>query len=203
MSFRELGAMIDEHCPPDSMAVRVIAVDGHGGSGKTTLAERLAMFLGAPIVHTDDFASWEEPINWWPRLLEQVLRPLAARNAVRYQRYDWTLHQLGEWVELAADAYVVLEGVSASRDAFRPYLSFAIWLETPRETCLARGIERDGADMLSQWHQWMADEDRYVELEQPRLRADLVVAGAPALEHDPEREIVVMREGPALGRSSH
>jgi hypothetical protein len=30
-----------------------------------------------------------------------------------------------------------------------------------------------------------------------------VVAGAPAIEHDPERDIIVMRDGTALGRSSH
>src|SRR5437879_2186912 len=71
------------------------------------------------------FASWEEPLDWWPRLLEQVLRPLADGNVLRYQRYDWTLHQLGEWVDVAVCAYVVLEGVSSSRDAFQPYLSFA------------------------------------------------------------------------------
>jgi uridine kinase len=150
--------------------------------------------LGAPIVHTDDFASWEEPLEWWPRLLEQVLVPLAEGNAARYQRYDWTRHQLGEWVDLESDMCVVLEGVSAGRVAFRPYLSFVIWVETPRDVCLARGLERDGADMLSDWERWIADEDRYIERESPERYADLVVAGTPTIEHDPDREVVVLRE---------
>ncbi len=39
----------------------------------------------------------------------------------------------------------------------------------------------------------MADEDRYVVLEAPDRRADLIVDGAPTLEHDPEHEVIVLR----------
>jgi uridine kinase len=50
------------------MTTRVIAIDGPGGSGKSTLAENLSPALGhAPIIHTDDFASWDVPLEWWPR----------------------------------------------------------------------------------------------------------------------------------------
>jgi Tfp pilus assembly pilus retraction ATPase PilT len=45
--------------------VRLVAVDGPGGSGKSTFAACLsAAANNAPIVHTDDFASWDNPINW-------------------------------------------------------------------------------------------------------------------------------------------
>src|SRR5262245_15075629 len=67
---------IARKAPPQTMDVRVVAVDGHGGAGKTTLAARLAVALGdAPAVHPDDFASWDHPLDWWPRLIEQVLQP--------------------------------------------------------------------------------------------------------------------------------
>ena len=37
--------------------VRLVAVDGYGGAGKSTFADRLAAALGgAAVVHTDDFA---------------------------------------------------------------------------------------------------------------------------------------------------
>ena len=71
----------------------------------------------------------------------------------------------------------MLEGVSASREAFRPFLTFSIWVETPRELCLQRGLERDGEQARVQWEAWMAEEDEYVEREQPRERADLVLRG--------------------------
>jgi cytidylate kinase len=38
------------------MPVRVTAIDGHGGAGKSTLADRIATALGdAPIVHNQSF----------------------------------------------------------------------------------------------------------------------------------------------------
>src|SRR6478672_9439015 len=126
---------------------KVIAIDGLGGSGKSTLAEKVAKGLnGAPIIHTDDFASWDNPLNWWPRLIDQVLRPLSENRSARYQRYDWIAKSLAEWHNVDPSEYLVVEGVSSSRKAFRPYLAFSIWVEMPREERLRRGLERDGED---------------------------------------------------------
>jgi uridine kinase len=74
-------------------------------------------------------------------------------------------------------AFVILEGVTASRKAFRPYLAYSIWVETPRAVCLKRGLERDGEQARAQWEQWMEAEDRYVEREHPAERADRVLPG--------------------------
>jgi len=160
------------------MSTRIVAIDGHGGAGKSTLAEELAEELGgARIVRTDDFASWDVPLNWWPRLLEEVLEPLSRGQAARYQRSSWKAKEDAGLEEIAPAPFVVLEGVSASRDAFRPFLTFSIWVETPRELCLQRGLERDGEQARVQWEEWMAEEDEYFEREQPRARADLVLRG--------------------------
>ena len=46
------------------MTTKIIAIDGPGGAGKSSLAEQLSKELGnALILHTDDFASWEKPLN--------------------------------------------------------------------------------------------------------------------------------------------
>jgi len=163
--------------PPAGTATRIVAVDGPGGAGKSTLAERLAEALDAPVVHTDDFASWDEPLDWWPRLRDEVLVPLSRGERARYRKSDWSGSGREEWGEVSPEAFVVLEGVSASRVAFRPFLAFAIWVETPRELRLARGLERDGEAMRGQWEAWMAEEDAYVERERPHERADAVVRG--------------------------
>jgi uridine kinase len=163
---------------PAGMTTRIVAVDGPGGAGKSTLAARLAESLGgAAIVQTDDFASWDEPIDWWPRLIADVLEPLARNEPASYRRTDWSGASLELWGEVEPGGLVLLEGVTASREAFQPYLAFSIWVETDRATRLARGLDRDGEAAREQWERWMAEEDGYIRREQPAERADAVVQG--------------------------
>jgi uridine kinase len=163
---------------PDGMITKIIAIDGPGGAGKSSFAKQLSQQLGkAPILHTDDFASWENPFNWWPRLLGQVLEPLSHNERARYQRYDWDTKRLAEWHEIWPAEYLILEGVSSSREAFRPYIALSIWIETPRQERLRRGLERDGETALPQWEEWMACEDEYIKCERPEQKADLVING--------------------------
>ena len=163
---------------PDGMTTKIIAIDGLGGAGKSSLAEQLSQKLGnTPIIHTDDFASWDNPLNWWPRLLEQVLEPLSHNEIACYQRYDWGTKHLAEWHEIQPVKYLILEGVSSSREAFRRYIALSIWIETPRNERLRRGLERDGETAHTQWEDWMAREDEYIEHEHPEQKADLVING--------------------------
>jgi hypothetical protein len=46
--------------PPDGMVTRIVAIDGLGGSGKSSFALHPSRALaGAVIISTDDFATWE------------------------------------------------------------------------------------------------------------------------------------------------
>ena len=157
-------------------ATRITAVDGLGGAGKSTLASALADELGAVVVRTDDFASWDNPIDWWPDLLHYVLEPLTRGEAARFTPNAWG-GPSKDPVEVPPGGEVVLEGVTASREAFRPHLAYAIWVETPRDVRLARGLARDGEDARALWERWMGDEDRWVERERPMEFVDVVVRG--------------------------
>ena len=80
--------------PPKLGAVRLLAIDGPSGSGKSVLADRVvADFRQAGIrtalVRTDHFATWEDPVAWWPRLVDGVLEPLRGNQPGRYQRVEW------------------------------------------------------------------------------------------------------------------
>ena len=169
---------VRERRPPDGMRTRIVAIDGLGGSGKSSFARHLARALGdAPIVQTDDFATWDNPIDWWPQLLERVLVPFSRGEPARYERSHWGGERNGERVEIEPAELLILEGVTASREAFAPYVTYSIWVEAPAELRLRRGLDRDGPEALEQWRAWMAEEDEYVEREKPDERADLVVEG--------------------------
>ena len=167
---------VEQSEAPQGVETRIIAIDGPGGAGKSTLAAWLAGELGAYVIHTDDFASWDNPIDWWPELLDRTLKPLAAGAAAQYQPTIWAGEQRAP-VVIEPGGTVVLEGVTASRSAFRPYLAYSIWIETDRAARLHRGIDRDGEDARAQWERWMEAEDRYIEFERPAEHADVVLPG--------------------------
>jgi uridine kinase len=181
--------------------VRLVGVDGCGGAGKTTFAARLAAALGpeVAVIHTDDFASHDEPMAWWPAMLQQVVEPLLTGRASSYRPYDWVARRRSDVVTVEPADVVVIEGVQATRSAWRDRLTTSIWIETPRELRLRRGLDRDGLELADYWTQWMAAEDRYVAEELPASYVDLVVDGNPGLPHDPTTEYVVLSERRAAG----
>jgi len=174
-------------------SVRLVAIDGPGGSGKTVFANRLSAAAGehAHQVHTDDFSSWDEPIDWWPRLLAEVIEPLSTGSPGRFQRYDWDKRRLDEWHDVPLSRIVLIEGVGSSRRDWSDHIAFAVWVETPRRVRLERGLARDGRGMKDRWTRWMRCEDAHFDVDHPLSRVDLVVDGDPSVPHDPEAEFVI------------
>ncbi len=178
--LKDIAEAILAKAPPAGWEVRIVAIDGHGGAGKSTLAVELAEELRAEVIHTDDFASWENPVDWWPTLIKKVLEPIrSGAKTLTYERSRWSPEHNPEPVrDQPVTPVMILEGVSSSRLEFRPYLSYAVWVETPRHICLERGIQRDGEKMRSQWEEWLAGEDEYIARDNPTDFADIVVSGS-------------------------
>ena len=175
-------------------AVRLVGVDGCGAAGKTTFAARLSRAADAQVVHTDDFASWDEPIEWWPRMLAEVIDPLSRGESATFHPYDWVERRPSDVVLTILPApLVVIEGVGATRAAWRDRLVARVWVDAPPEERLRRGLDRDGAHMAEFWEWWMAAEDRYVLDEHPDRYADIRVAGDPSVRHDPQSEFVQLQ----------
>jgi energy-coupling factor transporter ATP-binding protein EcfA2 len=125
--------------PPSCGPVRLVAVDGHAGSGKSTFAARLAAALGgAPVLHLDDLATHEELFGWTGRLMEQVILPLSRGEAARYAPYDWTERRFGPARTLEPAPVVLVEGVGAGRREVRPWLAALCWMEVDRATSWGR-----------------------------------------------------------------
>ena len=179
--------------------VRLVGIDGCGGAGKTTFATRLAATAGqlVPIVHTDDFASHDVPMQWWPRMLADVVEPLLAGQPATYTAYDWVNRTDGPTIDIDPAPIVVIEGVGACRSAWRHRLTKSIWIETPRDERLRRGLARDGLELADFWREWMAAEDEYVAAEDPKTYVDVVVDGAAGGD-GADNEFVIVRSTTAV-----
>ena len=165
--------------------VFVIAIDGRGGSGKSTLAKWLSEKLGAQLVRTDDFASWDNPLDWWLLVIERIFRPIEnGAKTLGYPRTKWwENHRPEPVVAQPVSHLMILEGVSSSRREFRSYMSLSIFVDTPKEICLRRGVARDAItgktrDELTQlWKGWFEAEDKYLQRDHPEQLADITVDG--------------------------
>ncbi|MFE6499346.1 uridine kinase family protein [Kitasatospora sp. NPDC054768] len=164
--------------PPSCGPVRLVAVDGHAGSGKTTFAGRLAAALGgAPVVHLDDLATHREPFGWTGRLRGQVLEPLAAGRDAEYRVYDWTLRRFAGTAAVPAAPVVLVEGVGAGRRAVRPWLARVIWMELDAASARRRGEERDGPELAEFWAGWARAESAHFAADPSRPYAATRVDG--------------------------
>jgi uridine kinase len=173
--------------------VRLVAVDGPSGAGKTHFAERLASSLAAlagvvvPVVHTDDLLDgWDDQLIFWPRLDAWVLSPLRRGRPGRYRVYDWHAGRFGDtWHTVPPAPVVILEGVSSARAAIRPELSLAVFVTAPPAVCLRRVLARDGEAVRPYLDRWRLVEQRHFAADATPHHADLVVDGAPRPADDP------------------
>jgi hypothetical protein len=172
-------------------SVRLVAVDGGAGAGKTTFAGRLAASLSAQVVHVDDLlAGWTDLDGFWPRLSEWVLEPLSQGRPGRYRRFDWEAGRFAEWHDVPLADSLIVEGVSAARAAGRHRVCYAIWIDAPADLRLRRGLARDGAGLTDHWMRWMGDEATHFAADRTTEHVDLVVDGAPTIERDPTTSYV-------------
>lgn len=166
--------------------VRLVAIDGGAGSGKTTFAARLGAALGAQVVHTDDLLEgWSDIVSFWPRLEAWILTPLRAGLPGRYRRYDWDDQVFAEWHEVPVADVLVVEGVTSARAAMRPSLTYGVWIEAAATARLDRGVTRDGEALRDHWITWSRAESEHFDADRTIDHLDLVVDGDPQVEHDP------------------
>jgi uridine kinase len=171
----------------------LVGIDGRGGSGKSTLARELeALLADVTVVEFDDFyrvlyerrlraAQGDDEVGGdfdWRRVRDQVLQPLADDEVARYRRYDWDRDELAEWHVISPGGIVILEGNYSTRRELRAYYNVTIWVDTPHDVRLRRGVERDGEDARARWlDEWIPKEDRYVAAHQPANQVDIIISG--------------------------
>jgi uridine kinase len=163
----------------------LIAIEGFGGSGKSTFAAALKDALGsAHVVSIDDFivkekitAPWEQGAFDRERLEAQVLRPASDHQRVGYQRLLWDTNTLSDPIVAPAVDYLIVEGISSYHPDIAHYYSYKIWIDTPIDIARERGRARDGDNENAQhWDLWAQNDLSYQRRFHPELAADLIVS---------------------------
>jgi uridine kinase len=160
----------------------LLCVDGPAGSGKTTLAEEVRAVAAAQcsvhLVHLDDiYEGWSGLRDALPRVERDLVAPLRTGTTGRYRRYDWDAGRPAEWHDVRPVDLLVLEGVGSGASAYDRDITTLVWVAAPRELRLARGVSRDGSQVLPHWLRWMEEEDVVLAEERTRERADVLVDG--------------------------
>ncbi len=169
-----------------SSAVTVLAIDGHGAAGKSTIADAVAEATGAALVHTDDFfqarpaaAPGGRPLADyydWRRLRAQALEPLRARRGAAFRRFDWERGRgLDGLVTVGPGDLILVEGVYSAAPELIDLVDRSVFVNTPEHERLRRLRSRVRPE---EWDdEWLIAEQAYFGRTRPPSSFDLIVSG--------------------------
>ncbi|MGA3215650.1 MAG: hypothetical protein ABSD97_08170 [Acidimicrobiales bacterium] len=192
-----------------SARVSFVAIDGHGASGKTTLAKSLRAITKASVVHTDDFFVPGSPgqsgrgIGRYydvGRLRAEALEPLKAGHEAVFRSFDWELGALSAvCTRVEPSDLVIVEGVYSAAPELSDLVDKAIYVDTAERERLDR---LQGRVAPEDWDQeWLAAEKEYFARARPIGSFDLVIRGSVTGPPVP-RDARVPCEGRRAGNSS-
>ncbi|MCA9044061.1 MAG: AAA family ATPase [Planctomycetaceae bacterium] len=154
----------------------LIAVDGRGGAGKSTLARQIASELGGTILQGDDFyaampnearftlapqAGYEQLFDW--RQMREVLLALRDDRRAAFRKFDWKHDRPAQSLsEITVDKLLIVEGVYTCRPELRDLYDVTILVSTNQETCRQRVHDR-GENSEAEIDMWCRAEEWYFE----------------------------------------
>jgi uridine kinase len=173
----------------DQSKTFLLAIDGRGGSGKTTLAKSIAEHFQAQIINTDDYFDFEiipAKNYFWNKqdFITDILKPLSQSYTANYQKNKWvngTFAGEKEIVKIAPKGLIIIEGLMSLQKELLQYYNDSLWLNIDLETSLARAKSRDinekGWDKNEvelNWSKWIPTQEEYISIEKPDINSNLV-----------------------------
>jgi uridine kinase len=175
----QLTAALLDLCKGSSKSV--IAIDGHAGAGKTTLATNLALALSqdlkVQVIHMDDlYDGWHNALG--PQLSETLTHIVSAHKSgkkVKFSTYDWIQSQFNEAKEIPEADLIILEGVGSGQLAIRDELAALLWIDIDHSLGLERVISRDGDSIEAQMQKWLVQQEQHFAREGTQNAADFIL----------------------------
>jgi len=165
----------------------LILIDGAAGSGKTTLAVKIAETLKANLVHTDDVCWYADIIHWDGEMIDGIVNPWLNKKNVAYKPTGWIKKNRPGSIDVDPNKALIVEGVGAGRKSLRALAAYSIWVDTESEIARNRVIQRDivngenggTLESVTQFADWWDSLTMpFLSEEKPWKYADVIVSGA-------------------------
>lgn len=168
--------------------LKVIAIDGHAASGKTTLASNLSKALDCDVIHMDDFflpkdlrseARLSEAGGnvHYERVKKEVIDGL-SNEMIQYRQFDCSKMDFGQKITINLGSWLIVEGSYACHPYFGSYMDLSVFLQVPYDIQVQRIRQRNGEYMLEKFVEtWIPMENKYFEVYQIKAKADMVISG--------------------------
>lgn len=175
---------------PQKSSTKLIAIDGRGGSGKSSLAAKLLeLDPSFQIIHIDSFPATKEENPFHPlgtqtristsRILSSALIPLSRGQEARYTPTPWWIEQprIEEEIIITPNKTVLVEGCYSLLPEFRDFYDLKIWLECSTTTARERALNRDGGEKDRQvWEEvYIPNEESYIKIHKPQRVAEVII----------------------------
>ena len=145
--------------------MKLIAIDGRAGAGKTTLAARffdeLSVNQKVAVIHMDDlYGGWDGALG--PALtqaLGNIVKAHQSHSTIEYERFNWSLMRFDSVEMISAVDVLILEGVGAGQKIVRDAGAILYWIDVDAEIGIQRVLKRDGDHIAPQMKQWQIDQE--------------------------------------------
>lgn len=168
----------------DKNGIRLVAIEGRCGAGKTALAARLQAAMDCSVIHMDHFFLRPEQRTGerlrepggnvdYERIEREVMRPLSQGRSFSYQPYDCRQQKLSPAIFVEPAAVVIVEGTYSCHPVLWNYYDLRIFLDVSPGDQIRRIRKRNGIRQSRVFRdRWIPLEETYFSAYRLRERCD-------------------------------
>lgn len=165
----------------------LIAIEGGSASGKSTLSELLTKIYDCNVFHMDDFFLRPEQRTKDrlekaggnidnERFLDEVLIPLRNGKTFAYKRFDCSIQELTEPINIMPKKLNVIEGAYSMHPSLSEFYDFSVFLKIEKDLQKSRILKRNSEPIQKRFfNEWIPMEDKYFTATNILQRCDLIL----------------------------
>ena len=175
------------HVENEKVRTVTVAIDGRAASGKTTLADKLAVILDTDVIHMDDFFLPPELRSrerlaqaggnvHYERFATEVVPYLKNNASFDYSIFSCQKMQLDGNRTIRASKWRVIEGSYSHHPELSAYMDVKVFCTVSSEEQRRRILVRNGEQMAEMFAQrWIPMEEKYFSSYKIKDCSDIII----------------------------